>query len=408
LQSTTAASAVVVSGVDGGFVLTAVSLTNGPLELTFPAWPDRTVTALLYDSTLEELNIAPGDLAIVPDGFPLPKPDQTFTLEIKNGVGGGWTPSAAPSMEIASLSVARVGLCAQFRRQTFVVSSSVGEPATLAIAEDASRVLLGVGRKTRFYEATMTGTIAPIGSPAPIQLESGFRDGTGDLWYAGESGYVAHGLPGNGLTRVASMPNSSGPVWIDGSRDPAVQELFALTGSLAIEWYRNGAWTTVRPRIGPVPDQASADVAWVAPGFAVAIGKDLDVVTEIQDGVAKDVRLAIPTPPTDAFYRIAWVDGFGPVAGTRYNRLFVRSSSGAWSLLAVPPSNSHAYVLLPLGKGGILFGGQRGILTEYFRGAGYCTPTSYSSTDIDRIAPLGTGFVFLELTSEGVNATRLE
>jgi hypothetical protein len=66
-------------------------------------------------------------------------------------------------------------------------------------------------------------------------------------------------------------------------------------------------------------------------------------------------------------------------------------------------------VLLPLGRGGILFGGQAGVLSEYYRGLGYCPPVSYSSGgEIDLIAPLGTGFVFIEPVADGNQVTWLE
>jgi hypothetical protein len=72
------------------------------------------------------------------------------------------------------------------------------------------------------------------------------------------------------------------------------------------------------------------------------------------------------------------------------------------------PTDGDVYLIGAL-DGGIIFGGQDGLMTQFFEGIGYCEATNYGSYSMEDLFAIGDDFIAIERGSgdRGVRAIRI-
>jgi hypothetical protein len=252
------------------------------------------------------------------------------------------------------------------------------------------------------------GVMPYTGLSTAAVIVGAHREPSGRIWLIDVHGKLVAGDLDHGFMEQPKLVATETIAAMDGSHGGAPFELFALTQLHAVWHFDGTAWSRFPGPTGPMIDRSSNAIAWVAPGAASAIGRTLDKVLEASGGHVEEQTLDLPARPTeDSLYAIRWVDGFGPVIGTRWSTLFLREGD-LWRALSVPAITSRVTVLTALPGGGLLFGGESGILAQYHRGYGYCDSMRYLANEPRTFGPLGGGIaLFTDQVGIGVSFNML-
>ncbi len=378
----------------------AYSPESGPITLPLDRSFDRDVFALRFDRTLSDLGLDPGPQSLVDDGAPImPTVSPPLRASLRNGVWSAWSPVDALPGPFAAVRIPRRDLCVGFTIRSMLIEAADVELAQIALPLDPSTILI-VTNLGRLFELTRDGmTTLPTTIATPSPLLAGARDpATGELWFAFKDGRTVHGSL-DGTFEEGPAMRSSGfmTLVLAGGDGPDGFELFAATSSRTLERLEGDHFTTVYEDRAADPERSRTRIAWVGPGSAVAIGWGNDRLIEYTDGsvrassIALDFRLGNP----DALYDVADVPPLGgAIAGSRCGLIFVRRE-GEWRRLPEPPTNGRVFAATSIDHG-ILFGGQNGVLTQYFEGVGYCEPLPAAPFAIEHLLPLDDGFALIE------------
>lgn len=419
--ATGGAASLILAAVEPGAVaqLEAVRLT--PETVIFrPESSDRRAElyAILYEETLEALALDEGPLTLGSPGRTLSAiatPARVHQLIIDGAPPGDWTELAALPSALADLDIALPAPCVRFEDTTRRLEAAASEVTAVAELLDSRSVLLGFGGN-HLYRSDRSGDV-PLPDLLPgATITDSFRDpNDGTLWLLGQDGRLWHGHPDRGgFTQApATIPLAPGfgdPVAIDGRYGAGPFELFVATSSHAVFWFHQGQWELARPPSGPIVMGSRTRIAWAGEGEAVLLGISTEHLVEIRGGQAETVRFALPRQATpDGLFEVRYVEGYGPLVGTRYNVLLERPSRIWRTLTALPaPSTPKVYLITRIDDG-ILSGGDSATLTQYFPGYGYCEAMYLGVQNITEVLPveggllaigggssLGTDIIFLE------------
>lgn len=344
--------------------------------------------ALGYRAGLAELGLRPGVQVVDPLGGPLPAHDTLHVLELD-----GWRALADLPAALAGVRLAATSGCGDYTLREQVLQLETNDFPTFVVSLDADRALIATALG-RYYTITAAGA-APLTGLSTDTPHRAALSHSGELWLVGSDGRAVRGTLDGGLRPAPSVPLPPGdlPILV-GSPDGTPLELFATNESLEVAHFDGVRWRVVRRREGFLAERGHLAAAWAEPGMAVVLGAGTSSVVEVRaDGEARVVSLDVPPrPDIDAAYGAAWVEGVGAVVATRYGVLF-RRRENEWSRAPLPRLTPRPEVMLDIGGGRLLYGGQDGVLVEWSEATGQCDPLVVGSGDaVFGSARLGSGF----------------
>lgn len=400
LPSEGAESVILAVEREGAVDLTAFALSaDQASNLTVDLEPDRVVYALRYGRSLDSMRLHAGRLKVVSRGLDLPDPElPLLQLPIQDGRAGEWTEAGELPAEIANSKLEAGARCVRFISRPFDFPDTYEDGPAFAIALDPMTALVS-SVKGKFFRVTAGGPEL-AGDFNDVPHLSAARDpASGELWTAAVGGAVSRGTLEDGFTPIEPIPTASTSyVYLAGGSGAGGFELYAVTTALEL-WKLSGSrWSQVDRRPLLSRENSEMRVAWFGPGKVLATGYGNERLLVHENGETRvdTVPLPFQIGSDDAFEGAGVIEGFGAVAGSRYGLLFSRDETNAWRMFPQPaPTDGDVYVLHAL-DGGIIFGGQDGLVTQYFDGLGYCDAQSYASYDLVHLVPIGDGFMAVE------------
>lgn len=237
--------------------------------------------------------------------------------------------------------------------------------------------------ETSIERVTNTSTMTPFGG--------GFRTDDGQVWLYGPLGRFAKYT--NGSFELQTPPAyQSGffQSWLDGARDGAPFEMFALTDGGAFERFDGTSWEIVRDGFELLEHEGG--VAWLGPSHAISIGSVRKGVIRYRDGVVTEEFLD-SVGLTERLSAIANVPGIGAMVGSIAGEIFVDDGTGWKKFEEGPRDGLEVNGLLPY-RGGFVFGREiagleGGWAVQYVPGFGLCPAERVSEADLRRITRMG-------------------
>jgi hypothetical protein len=388
LERGEAVSVLLVERADDGTTTVVAYSLDDEVSIQRDA-PTRTrLYALGYHASLAELGLRPGAQVVDPLGGPLPTHDTLHVLE-----GEGWRTLSEVPGELAAARLAATRGCGEYALREQVIQLEADDFPTFVVGVDETRALFATSLG-RFYTITAAGA-APLTSLSTSTPRRTAYSRDGELWMVGADGQAVRGTLDGGLRPAPPLPLPPGnyPV-LAGPPRGAPLELFATNESLEVAHFDGTRWRRIRGREGYLASRGHLAATWAAPGLAVFLGAGTSSVVEVSaDGAARVVSLEVPPrPDIDAAYGAAWIEGLGAMVATRYGVLF-RRQDNEWSRAPLPRLTPRPEVMLDLGGGHLLSGGQDGVLVEWSEATGQCEPLVVGSGDIAfGGARLATGF----------------
>lgn len=377
-----------VSGLSSGV---AYEVSESQAQLVTPSPDLSRVYALGYRESLAELGLKAGPLTLTGPGLPLPTPSTIARLDVSGGSPGPWTALAEPPSEVRDITVSELVKCAAYATPTyFRLSGTERAVPTLLLKLDESRALIA-DSDGKFFEVSPDSARRLTELSTSTPHFAGFRRGDGELWLAGPNGRVAHGNPTTGFLPAPSLNHATSGLKITGAPAGQALELFALTTSLAIEHFDGQRWRVLVEESGSAALPSRIGLAWIGPGRVAVIGARSNEVWEVDlNGTITAVRLPVTLP--DALFSIANLEGFGPIAASRYGAIFRRTDR--WDSFPMLPTLARVDVMMPIDGRGFLAGGEGGELSQWTPEAGYC-PTFVAGTggSLDQGVNLGRDLV---------------
>jgi len=370
---------------------TAYDLTNAPV-VEQEASGDT--YALGYVSSVATLRMAPGPLSLSANGSLLPPAEGRHHLE-----GSEWIAVTELPTSIENLRYDLLPRCSEFdaSQQRVLFQRQGEETVTAAVALDPERVLAATS-VGRFFIITSSATI-PLTqlSTATPHWAAVVHDG--EVWLVGPGRRVMHGRPERGFVDAPPLPfdlRNASTVVVSAQGD-APFELFVTTAELAVAHFDGRAWRQIR---GPSPlgeeGRQQQGLVWIEPGTVALLGTSASSVLDLAvDGSERQSPVDLPTQPSiDTIWAAAWIDGVGPVIGSRYAIMFRRDGDG-WSRLSISTTlTPRVDFILDLGEGAFLAGGQSGQYVERGPGPEFCpTPHTIGGGSPMRFARLGDGWI---------------
>lgn len=378
---------LVERGADGATTVHAYDLDD-EVSIRRDAPTRGDLYALGYRATLAELGLGPGPQVVDPVGGPLPTHETLHLLESE-----GWRALTDVPSALASVRLAATRACGDYQLSEQVIQLETDDFPTFVIRVDQDRALFATALG-RFYAVTVAGAMPLTSLSTHTPRRAAYSNG-GELWMVGSDGEAVRGTLEGGLRPAPPLPLPPADLLVlAGAPDGAPLELFATNESLEVAHFDGTRWRIVRRREGYLAERSRVAATWAEPGLAVIVGAGTSSVVELRaNGSARVVSLDVPPrPDVDAAYAAAWVDGLGALVATRYSVLFRRQDND-WTRAPLPRITARPEIMLDLGGGHLLFGGQDGVLVEWSEATGECEPLVAGSGDaIFGGARLGSGF----------------
>lgn len=226
-------AAWIVTSAAGADQIVAYDLEAGPLAVVQPLAAVERVRVHYFAASLAELAIAPGPVALVPEGRPVPPPQASYSGALADGAFGGWQelpPSAWTPVFISRetdcptvtgmTSAGSIPVAADVLghvRGEVVVGARVDRPpfAPQAFTVAATRTLdaslasiVAVGERR--------GQVLAIDQDATIRVGSSLDTLTATATEGWEAGYVVRGV-------AFGSEDDSVELWVAGSRGATVR-----------------------------------------------------------------------------------------------------------------------------------------------------------------------------------------
>lgn len=383
---------VLIEVSDNEIVATAIAAERRPVIERIEQGRINTIFVLSYD--MKPGGIPLGPLHVDPHGDPLPTPARVHRMQVRGVDAPKWEAIDSVPLELGVLRFREATRCEVFATESRVMSNPRELAARFVVPLGADRVLLGTDPQGLFVVNPRGEVELPLSETTAPSL-AGYRAPDGEIWLAGRGGVIAHGDPEHGFARAPDM--SADVAMLDGTKDDSPFEIFALTSSLAVHRYSEGHWSMVQDAAQTVASRGRPAIAWAKERSAVLIGTANKSLTELEvDSAAREIQLDLPVQVTeDALLSARWVRGMGVVAGTRYSIFYARRGDH-WEQLATPVDTPRASVIIDLGDGSFLGGGQSGELYHWIDGYGLCESIFVpAGSDIWAAAPIENGWILV-------------
>lgn len=382
------------------------------LDATTPVWafevdrwsrlPDEvSVTVAFYAQTEERLGLAMG--AVLPAGAAarpctLLEPLEVRALRIEGGVPSSWSGPLAALPEGLRVfltgegSCARPDLCVRFSARVVPLPGSRNLDFVLPL-DDTSALVGGAGE--RFWRVYTDGRFEPLPDMQGLPSHAASRDPDGTIWLAGDHGRVARGRLG-GDFEVARVPTSTAALVADIDRDPATGTRLALATraiplgeQVILLEQREEGWVVVARYDAPNVSQTQTRLGWVAPGEAL-ITYGGQTLLHYTGGALRERVVGFSHPILDL--EVADVDvhpDIGVLFAANDGRLYVGAPPfDTWLALEGAQIRAAAEAIEPFGEG-LLFGGQDGMVSQYFPEGAPCPTEQLVASDTEEIELVG-------------------
>lgn len=355
--------------------------TIEPIQTPFSLEGDVSVTALLYEQTLEDLDLNAGALRYEEDPEkqgPLPSADRIEHLTISGGLASDWTTEADVPEPLADFRITQEDPCGTFTPE--VVSLGMGGEPTFVLAVDDRWFIVGTstrlipGADPSVFAVDRDGNSVKLGG-MPSSFFDAYQEEDGTIWLGGEGGVVYRATfsatPDPRLEVVVSSTVSSREdiISLVGPKSGTPREQFALTTNRedeqwgAFEWFDGSDW-----RAPGVRRNTPHDATWVGPGYGLFASFFRDgMVYGARDGV--EISIEVSTVVFGSVVVIEQMPGLGLVAGTSGGEVHLQPDGGGWShiggLSTEPVEEVHPYL------GGLVFTSGNGLF-RYVAGEDLC------------------------------------
>lgn len=257
----------------------AVSLSTAVQPINFDADNISQITALLYDRTLEELELVEGQLMRADPSAPsrdLPAADEAFALDLPDA--RAWAPSENRRVDF---KIPAASPCPQLTATAVEIDTLTGQPETGVNIDNESALV--------FFSDGGWWRVDPNGATRVADRErvrAAWRADTGDLWIVTSTGTLLRGDLERGFTVTATLPIALEGAAIDGSHFPAPLEMFIMIDDKMLARFDGQGARVVDDR--HEAGGAEIDVAWVDAGTAIAIGQLERALLRYENGAGRE------------------------------------------------------------------------------------------------------------------------
>lgn len=349
----------------------SVEAQGGPLGRSYQAEGLRQLYVLGYAEDLTELGLKPGLLRVDPGGGALPKPRWIRGLDRTVASDDNFRELLELPAPIAGLRFADVDPCPTLVPEA-VPLGEAGLYFFFFLNLDPDRALLGTNRGLYLVEPGSVRKVTPPGSAGRVYTAA-WAPEADDLWLARSDGVIDRGDLQGGLEEFTRAPRPLAFGALSGRLGTEGPELYGVTSSTSVGWWRHGLWTTLRVSLDPNEPLALAPLS--DGGFVVG-RRSASTVYQIQgvDPFAEVVELRISA--SDQIRSLQVVEGLGATIGTHLGELYAYEA-GDWRRVAgldTPVAITAAVSAF----GGLFLGGQNVVFGLRFGGERGCTATGYS------------------------------
>lgn len=342
----------VLVGVEaaGGFTVHASPIsperTIDPIQMPFSLDGRVEVTALLYEETLEALDLPAGALEHEEDPalqVSLPNAERVAHLTIADGLAGAWDTEAALPEKFVDFRVTGEDVCGTFAPE--VISLGEGAEPTFVLAVDPRWVIVGTSTRLipdadpAVFAVDLEGNVVRL-SGMPSSFFDGYQQEDGTIWLGGEAGVVYRASfsasPAPRLFVTVSSTVSSGEdiISLVGPKSGSSEELFALTTNRedeewgAFEWFDGERWV-----LPGVRRNTPHDATWVSPGYGLFASFFRDgTIYGARDGT--EIAIEVTSVVFGSVVVIEQMPGLGLVAGTSGGELHLLREDAEWAQIA--------------------------------------------------------------------------
>lgn len=404
-----ASTLVLVFEGGGERVVQVLALEDGALgralQVPVRAWargiPEAAeVLALVYAEDPWSLELGRGELPPAPAGTiracSLARPAASHRTELPASASADWRPG--PPVLPAELQVHLLGpdpeacrresRCRTFESEVLELDHPTNVQLLLPLGEER---VLGAHFSGEFWETT-PGEVRYREDLRGLPARGGHLDEHGRLWLGGEGGRIAHGpLEGPFEHEVIALEHEI--VAAFGTiTDGGVQQVLALAldvgfesrGVALIERRPDGTWHRFFESRVHRATEDRARVVWASPSVAaVTFGGDMMLLVE--SGRVRGVKLTDVTPLIDSVTAVTHHPRFGLVAGTHDGRLY-RSEPPFrdWASTAAIAVFGAVQVVVA-DEHGFFYGGEGGVLGQFYPPDDACPPASAANSDAEEI-----------------------
>lgn len=338
--------------------------------------PDATVTvtALVYEDTLDALGLSEGPVAEVSaevcGARALPMQSNLQQVIVDQGEASDWQPLNERPAHVQELRIAGPCPC-----RAFEVAERLTAPEPfVAWFQQAERVLL-VDAERAFWQVDAAGrlTMVETATRAPGGNVDGVLEGEGEqIWWAAD-GVVWRGSPLGGFEAVATVTNDT-LNHLGGGLGPDGFELYGATiGGSLVQLAPGTPKVLVGPRALAINPDQRGQVLWLGPDEVVSAEHQTHELFWVRGGVETG-RLQLPSDTGGAYF-MQLVPQVGLLIMTRNSLLFRIDEGRAVRSFPGAPQHATPRYLIPF-EGGFLYSGDSGYLQQFTTGFGFC-PTQY-------------------------------
>ena len=378
-----------------GPIVVADDLSDG--RLTWDVTDDEaqaalTLDLLLYDESLSELGLPPGEQALAPPGTGRRLPRKARLFRGASSIGGSeWELVTDWPLELQALVIEErrlpADLCPSFSMTSVGLPETAGASgAALFEPYDGTRAIYG-SPSGALYFITGAGATPATHSSTAAPLRSSARTPAGAHWWLAGQGQLFSGDPERGFVLTSSVPPPTlTRSWLAAPTSGNTTELYALFESQKFGRFDGVEWTELSPaRPNNLDDPRRGSL--LRPGHAPATNYDPQSIITHRGGRLE--RRNLVNNANDELRALAYIPDYGLVVASV--RGYVWLSPDAQDFEFLPINNQAGLVvrlILPYGRG-LLFAGNDGLVQVYLPDYGLCPVHSLGTGRIERGVWLG-------------------
>ena len=369
---------------------------GSPEYLAVPSNVPGQVYALSYACSLASVGLAAGPVRPDSGGTALPPAKEVITGRIVDGATPQWIAADPAPEALRSLLVHRQvpSRCLEFDKTRAPLEGKFFSAERLG----GSEIVLALSNGIEVHQLPSMTRLQQWPGPFGAEPRGAARDGAGWVYVAGAKGTIDVISPEHQrMTLTASTGTTANPllrvhVAVPTTLGQRADELFLASESGRVEHWDGRRWKLLpferQPRKGK-----EADIVWIGPGEAQAVGVSSNRVLEISGSTVTPMRIL---DRDGILARIFFHPTRGRMFFTADGRLVMPDGSGGYreeSLTAIGQRTVASVVATEEGfMAGAYIGGQ---LEQYFFDGEKCPPVVVDLENIEQLVAFeGSYFVF--------------
>jgi hypothetical protein len=323
--------------------------------------------ALYLDGTLSSQGLMPGWQPLAGSGAGRGLPTSTTLLgaTVRQGFESDWHELAEPPGELDAikLDLPPRTSCRAFEVKRVELPGTAATLTRFAVWISRDDLLVAT-EDGQFFRVNPDGAAPFTDLPAGADYAAGIRASNGELWLFRGDATVLRGDLEHGFTPGPAFAAKRPGISLAGSRPGGPLEIFALTLEEKLFRSDGTTWEMVGELgVAGMPADKQ-DVAWVAPGEAIAFTSSQPIVLHVRDGVS-NIEHFLPDGARGYPTAAGAVPSLGLFVGTDLGGVFLKDKDAqGWRELTALELGHEVSFFIPAGCG-VLMGTDVGFAAQY-------------------------------------------